>query len=55
LETDFRAEPPILACRENGRPIDPKFGPLQVIVRDELRHVRWVRQVERVRLESWKP
>jgi DMSO/TMAO reductase YedYZ molybdopterin-dependent catalytic subunit len=55
VEPDFRAEPPILAYRENGRPIDPKFGPLQVIVPDELRHVRWVRQVECIRLETWHP
>jgi len=55
VEPDFRAEPPILAYRENGRPIDPKFGPLQVIVPDELRHVRWVRQVECIRLATWQP
>lgn len=55
IEPDFRADPPILAFREDGEPIAAKFGPLQVIVPDELRHVRWVRQVECIRLVSWHP
>lgn len=55
IEPDFRADPPILAFREDGAPIDPKFGPLQVIVPDELSHVRWVRQVECIRLATWHP
>jgi len=34
--------------------VEPGFGPLQVIVPDEFRHVRWVRQVECIRLAFWR-
>jgi DMSO/TMAO reductase YedYZ molybdopterin-dependent catalytic subunit len=35
----------ILADRKNGQPLDEKEGPLRVIVPDDRRPARWVRQV----------
>lgn len=50
LDPSFRAEVPLLADEEAGRPIAEKFGPLQVVVPGELRQSRWIRQVECVRV-----
>lgn len=50
LEPDFNPDAPILADRADGAPLDPAYGPVQVIVPGELRHVRWVRQVECLRV-----
>src|SRR5262249_62182964 len=35
----------ILADRKDGKPLDDKDGPLRVIVPDDKRPARWVRQV----------
>lgn len=50
LHGSFRAEPPLLADRQDGAAIREGFGPLQVVVPTELRQSRWVRQVECLRL-----
>ncbi len=36
----------ILAYRQDGKPFNPKDGPLRIISSDEKRHIRWVRQVQ---------
>lgn len=50
FDTDFRAEVPILALRQNGAPLDAESGPFQVVVPGEMRHARWVRQVSCLRI-----
>ena len=38
----------ILADERDGKPLDPKHGPFQIIVPDEKHHVRWVRNVREI-------
>jgi hypothetical protein len=40
----------ILADTQDGALLSPEYGPLQVIVPGEIRHARWVRQVQCIRL-----
>lgn len=40
----------ILADRKDGKPLDDKEGPLRVIVPDDRRPARWVRQVTSIEL-----
>ena len=51
-ETDpmFRERTLLLCYRKNGGPLPAKEGPLRVIVADEKRHARWVRQVTAIEL-----
>lgn len=35
----------LLADKRDGKPMDTKEGPLRILVPDEKRHTRWVRQV----------
>ncbi len=35
----------LLADKRDGKPMDAKEGPLRIVVPDEKRHARWVRQV----------
>jgi hypothetical protein len=51
LSPAFRSEVPLLADRQDGDPIRPGFGPVQVIVPGDLRQSRWVRQVECLRVD----
>ncbi len=39
----------ILADQKNGQPLDASIGPLRMVLPEEKRHARWVRQV--IRLE----
>lgn len=55
LSPDFRGEVPLLAFRQEGAPIREGFGPVQVIVPGDQRQARWVRQVECIRLDRWRP
>ena len=50
LDPGFRTQVPILADRENGHAIEPRFGPFQVIQPAESQHARSVRQVVCLRL-----
>jgi hypothetical protein len=50
LDPAFRDALPILADRQDGGPIDADYGPLQVIVPGEIRHARWVRQAQCIRV-----
>ena len=40
----------LLADRRDGVPLDGKEGPLRIVIPDEKRHSRWVRQVIALRL-----
>ncbi|QQS45204.1 MAG: molybdopterin-dependent oxidoreductase [Acidobacteriota bacterium] len=46
LDIAFTNKVVLLAYRQNNAPLDSKAGPLQIIVPDEKRHARWVRQVK---------
>ncbi len=47
-DSSFREDPVILAWKKNGKPLDGHDGPFQLIVPDDLRHARDVRQVRRL-------
>jgi hypothetical protein len=51
-ETDpmFRERTLLLCYRKNGGLLPAKEGPLRVVVADEKRHARWVRQVTAIEL-----
>jgi DMSO/TMAO reductase YedYZ molybdopterin-dependent catalytic subunit len=51
-ETDpiFRQRTLLVCYRKNGGPLPAKEGPLRVVVADEKRHARWVRQVTAIEL-----
>ena len=51
-ETDpiFRERTLLLCYRKNGGPLSGKEGPLRLVVADEKRHARWVRQVTAIEL-----
>lgn len=42
----------LLADTIDGKPLDDKNGPLQIIIPDEKRHGRWVRQVTKLTVRS---
>jgi len=53
-ETDplFRERTLLLCYRKNGGLLPDKEGPLRLVVADEKRHARWVRQVTTIELGS---
>ena len=55
LDPGFRHRDVILAIRRNGQPLDASEGPFRVIVADEARPARWVRQVTRIAVVDVKP
>lgn len=50
LDSAFRDPVPILALTRDGNPLDADAAPFQVIVPNEQRHARWVRQVACIRI-----
>jgi len=50
LEPDFRPSVPILADHQNGERLAADVGPFEVVMPDEMRHGRWVRQVTCLRV-----
>jgi len=48
LDASFRKQNIILADQVDGKPLDDFEGPLMVVVGDELRHSRWIRQVKQL-------
>lgn len=48
LDSTFKAQPVLLAWERDGAPLDGHFGPFQLIVPEDLRHSRNVRNVNRV-------
>jgi hypothetical protein len=45
LDTAFTDKQIVLAFLKNGKPLDDKEGPYRVVIPDEKRMARWVRQV----------
>jgi len=52
LDAGFTDKVVLLADRKDGAALSAKDGPFQLIVPDEKRPARWVRQVKRIRLVS---
>jgi len=50
IDPVFRERTLLLCYRKNGGPLPDKEGPLRVVVADEKRHARWVRQVTAIEL-----
>lgn len=50
LDSTFKTRPVLLAWERDGMPLDAHFGPFQLIVPEDLRHSRNVRNVSRVEL-----
>jgi len=45
LDDGFRARPVLLADRRDGKPLSDDEGPLRLVVADENRPARWIRQI----------
>jgi hypothetical protein len=54
LDPDFTDKSVILADRRDGKPLDAKSGPWQVIATNEKKHSRWVRQVTKLSVQMAK-
>jgi len=54
LDPGFSDRTFVLAYAENNKPLSAKNGPWQMIVPDDKKHGRWVRQVTAIRLRSAK-
>jgi DMSO/TMAO reductase YedYZ molybdopterin-dependent catalytic subunit len=52
LDPDMAAHPALLAWSRNGEPLPASQGPLRLIVPDDTRQARWVRQVTAVEVIS---
>ena len=52
IDPIFRERTPLFCYRKNGGPLPGKEGPLRVVVADEKRHARWVRQVTDIEMGS---
>ena len=50
IDPIFRERTLLLCYGKNGGPLPAKEGPLRVVVADEKRHARWVRQVTAIEL-----
>ena len=50
LDPAFTDRQIVLAYLRNGKPLDEKEGPYQIIIPDEKRMARWVRQVTTLRI-----
>lgn len=50
LDPSFRDKPILLADRRDGEPLFEETGPLQLVVGDEARAGRWIRQIERIEI-----
>jgi hypothetical protein len=54
LDPGFTDHVVLLADRRNGKPLLPDTGPLQVIVPNDKRAARWVRQVNKIEVRELK-
>ena len=45
MDTLFTDKETLLAYRRNGKELDSKAGPLRLVIPDEKRQARWVREV----------
>lgn len=52
LDAGFRDRMVLLADRRDGKPLSAQEGPYRLVVPDEQRPARWVRQLSRIELRS---
>lgn len=50
IDSDFTDKQIVLAFSENGRSLDAKEGPYRIIIPDEKRMARWVKQVTTMKI-----
>ena len=50
LDPDFTNKEVVLAFLQDGKPLDGKAGPYRVVIPEEKRMARWVRQVTKLKI-----
>lgn len=50
LDPDFTDKEIVLAYQQDGKPLDDKAGPYRIVIPDERRMARWVRQVTKLKI-----
>jgi len=50
IDPDFTDKQIVLAFLQDGKPLDAKAGPHQIVIPDEKRMARWVRQVTTLKI-----
>lgn len=50
IDPDFTDKQILLAFSEDGKPLDAKDGPYRIVIPDEKRMARWVRQVTKLKI-----
>ncbi|HEY6564828.1 MAG TPA: hypothetical protein VIY86_10055, partial [Pirellulaceae bacterium] len=55
LDSEFSDRVVIVADRLNGKPLDERDGPLRIIVSDEFKHARWIRQLNLLTVATATP
>jgi hypothetical protein len=50
IDSDFTDKQVVLAFSQNGKPLDAKEGPYRIIIPDEKRMARWVKQVTTLKI-----
>jgi hypothetical protein len=50
IDSAFNDKKIVLAFSKNGKPLDEKEGPYRIVIPDEKRMARWVRQVKTLRI-----
>jgi len=50
LDPDFTDKRIVLAFSQNGKPLDAKEGPYRIVIPDEKRMARWVKQVTTLKI-----
>jgi hypothetical protein len=50
IDPDFTDKQVVLAYLQDGKPLDAKAGPYRIVIPDEKRMARWVRQVTNLKI-----
>lgn len=50
IDPDFTDKQIVLAFQQDGKPLDAKAGPYRIVIPDEKRMARWVRQVTKLKI-----
>ena len=50
IDPDFTDKQILLAFLQDGKPLDAKTGPYRIVIPDEKRMARWVRQVTKLKI-----
>jgi hypothetical protein len=50
IDPDFNDKQVVLAFAQNGKPLDAKEGPYRIVLPDEKRMARWVKQVTTLKI-----